>query len=238
MTEKIDPERFVARLSEHQSDDELRKMRRYFKTGAGGHTEGDVFMGVRMGQVFALAKEFVEMTPDQIEVLLGDDVHEVRAGGLSIMDEQARRKSTPAARRQELFDLYLRNAARINNWDLVDKAAVHVVGRYLVDKPRDVLDTLARSSNLWERRTAVIATLFFIRAQEFDDTERIAILLLGDPEDMVQKPIGTVLREMGRRDRPRLLAFLQEHAAGMNRTALRYAIEHLDPDQRAYYRSL
>jgi hypothetical protein len=159
-------ERFVERLHEHRSDEELAKIQRYFKIGEGEYGEGDTFIGVRMGQVFALAKEFIDMPPAEIETLLDSPVHEVRAGALSIMDKQARRKRTPPERRKELYELYLRRHDRINNWDLVDLAAPHVVGGYLIDKPRDVLHDLARSAILWERRTSIVATLYFIRHGE------------------------------------------------------------------------
>ena len=181
-----------------------------------------------MGQVFALAKEFIEMPPEEIEKLLGSPIHEVRAGGLSIMDKQARRKRTPESRRKELFDLYLRRTDRINNWDLVDVACPYVVGGYLSDKPRDVLYELARS-NMWERRTAIVSTSFFIRQGDVDDTFRIAEVLLDDQEDLIHKAAGGWLREAGKKDHGlRSERFLDEHAATMPRTMLRYAIEHLD----------
>ena len=123
MPENDNAERFVERLDAHRSPEQREKYRRYFKLGEGEYGEGDEFIGVRMGQVFALAKEFIEMPPEEIEKLLESPIHEVRAGGLSIMDKQARRKRTPESRRKELFDLYMRRTDRINNWDLVDVAA-------------------------------------------------------------------------------------------------------------------
>jgi hypothetical protein len=230
--------RFVERLEALQSPAEREKIRRHFKTGEGEYGEGDEFLGVRMGQVFALAKEFVDMPTAEIERLLESPIHEVRAGGLSIMDKQARRKRTPGPRRKELFDLYLCRIDRINNWDLVDLAAPYVVGGYLLDRPRDVLDDLARSPNVWERRTAIVATARFLREGEVDDTFRIAALLLDDDHDLIHKAVGGWLREAGTKDRQRLLAFLDEHAATMPRTALRYATEHLDDELREHYRRL
>src|SRR5918997_4814963 len=181
----VSAERFVERLEAHRSPEELEKRRRYFKTGEGEYGEGDEFMGVRMGQVFALAKEFIEMSPGEIEKLLESPIHEVRAGGLSIMDKQARRKRTPESRRKELFDLFMRRTDRINNWDLVDVACPYVVGGYLSDKPRDVLYELARSGNVWERRTAIVSTSFFIREGDLDDTFAIAEILVNDREDLI-----------------------------------------------------
>jgi 3-methyladenine DNA glycosylase AlkD len=159
----------------------------------------------------------------------------VRAGGVKIMAYQAASKTTPEGRRRELFELYLRRHDRINDWDLVDLGAWDVVGRYLVDKPREVLYQLARSTNVWERRTAILATLYFVRQGDLDDTFRIAEELVNDDHDLVQKAVGGSLREAGKHDRGRLLGFLDDHAATMPRTALRYAIEHLDKDQRADY---
>ena len=217
---------------------EIKNIQRYFKSGAGEYGEGDEFIGVRMGQVFSLAKEFQEMVPAEIEKLLESPVHEARAGAVSIMDFQARNKKTSAARKKELFDLYLRRHDRINNWDLVDRSAPHVVGGYLSDKPRKVLYKLARSRNVWERRTAIVSTWFFIRQGEVDDTFKLAEILLTDNHDLIHKAAGGWLREAGKRDRQRLLDFLEQHAAKMPRTFLRYAIEHLDKKTRDYYLAL
>ena len=226
---------FVKKLKTYRSQAELKKIQRYFKTGAGDYGEGDEFMGVRMGQVFALAKEFIEMPPDEIEILLESPIHEVRVGAVSIMDWQARNKKTREERKKELYDLYLKRHDRINNWDLVDRSAPYVIGGYLVDKPRDVLYKLARSKNVWERRTAIVATYFFIRKGDVTDTFRIAELLLKDDHDLIHKATGGWLREAGKKNPQKLLGFLEKHAAKMPRTALRYAIEHLDKKQRDYY---
>ena len=174
-----------------------------------------------MGDVFALSETFKDMALDEIETLLESPIHEARAGAVKIMAKQAAGKRTPDTRRREHFELYLRRIDRIDNWDLVDLGAWDVVGRYLVDTPRDVLRTLAGSDNLWARRTAILATLAFIRHGDLDDTYAIAEILLDDPEDMVQKPVGGCLREAGKRDVPRLLGFLDDHAATMPRTTLR-----------------
>src|SRR5687767_2527963 len=134
MSKDINAKRFVERLKAHRSPEELKKIQRYFRSGKGQYGEGDKFMGVRMGQVFTLAKEYIEMPPSEIEKLLESPIHEVRAGAVSIMDWQARSKKTPEVRRKELFDLYMRRHDRINNWDLVDRSAPYVVGGYLFDK--------------------------------------------------------------------------------------------------------
>ena len=234
----LSAENFIERLKTYSSAEELQKLRRYFKLGQGDYGEGDSFVGVRMGQVYALAKEFIEMPPAEIEKLLESPLHEVRAGALSIMDKQARRPKTPENRRRELFELYLKRTDRINNWDLVDVAAPYVVGGYLFDKPRDILYKMARSASLWERRTAIVATFYFIRQGDIADTFQIAEVLLGDDEDLIHKAVGGWVREAGKRDHQKLLDFLDKYAATMPRTMLRYAIEHLDKKQREYYLSL
>jgi hypothetical protein len=235
MPENPSAKRFVKELEAHRSSEQREKYQRYFKTGEGQYGEGDVFIGVRMGQVFGLAKEFIEMPPGEIEKLLKGKVHEIRAGALSIMDKQGRRKKTPESRRKELFDLYLRRMDRINNWDLVDLGAPYVVGRYLFDKPRDVLYELARSENVWERRTAIVSTSYFIRQGDVTDTFKVAEMLLDDDHDLIHKAVGGWLREAGKKDRRRLLRFLDKYATTMPCTMLRYAIEHLDKEQRAHF---
>jgi len=204
---------FIRKLHTYRSAAELEKIQRYFKSGKDEYGAGDVFMGVRMGQLFALAKEFIAMPPQEIEKLLESPVHEVRAGALSIMDKQARSKKTSAARRKELFDLYIRRTDRINNWDLVDVSAPYVVGGYLFDKPRALLYKLARSKNVWERRTAIVSTYYFIRAGEIDDTFKIAGILVDDEHDLIHKAVGGWIREAGKKDPARLLSFLDKHAA-------------------------
>ena len=235
MPENASAERFVEELEAYRSSEQREKYQRYFKTDEGQYAEGDVFIGVRMGQVFALAKEFIAMAPNDIEKLLESPIHEVRAGALSIMDKQGRSKKTSERRRKELFDLYLRRTDRIDNWDLVDLGAPYVVGCYLFDKPRDVLWELARSENVWEGRTAIVSTSYFIRQGDVADTFRIAEMLLTDEQDLIHKATGGWVREVGKKDRRRLLSFLDKHAATMPRTVLRYAIEHLDKEQQAHY---
>jgi len=229
MSTDFSAERFVERLDAHRSPEEAKKYL-HLKSG-----EGDVFIGVRMGQVFELAKEFIEMPPGEIEKLLESPIHEARVGAVSIMDWQARSKKTSERRRKELFDLYIKRHDRINNWDLVDRSAPYVVGGYLVDKPRDILYKLARSKNVWERRTAIVSTGYIIRHGDVDDTFKIAEILLADDQDLIHKATGWMLREAGKKDRQKLLSFLDKHAATMPRTALRYAIEHLDKKQRDHY---
>ena len=229
---KISAEQFIKRLKTYRSP-EAAKSHSHLAAD-----EDDIIMGVRMGQIFTLAKEFIEMPPGEIEKLLESPVHEVRVGAVSIMDWQARSKKTSAERRKELFDLYIRRHDRINSWDLVDRSAPYVVGGYLFDKPRSILYKLARSKNIWERRTAMVSTGYFIRKGDTNDTFKIAEILLKDDQDLIHKATGWMLRAAGGADRQKLLGFLDKYAASMPRPALRYSIEHLDKEQKDHYMGL
>ena len=191
--------------------------------------------GIPMGRIFALAKSHMDLDPAGIEQLLDRPDHESRVVAVSVMDFQARDRRTPDARKQELFDLYLRRHDAIDTWDLVDRSAIWVVGEHLRDRPRDVLDELAASPDPNRRRTAILATMAFIRHDELDDALRIAETLVDDQRDTVSKGVGWMLREVGKRDEARLRAFLDRHAATMPRVSLRYAIEKLEPGLRAAY---
>jgi len=200
--------------------------------------QDDAIIGVRMGQVFALAKEFVDMPLDEVEKLLESGIHEVRVGAVSIMDFQARSKKTSDERRKELFDLYIKRHDRINTWDLVDRSAIYVVGSYLFDKPRKVLYKLARSKFMPERRTAIVTTLYFIGKGDVDDAFKLAEIMLYDKEDLIHKANGWALRFAGDKDRKKLVAFLDKYAATMPRVTLRYALEHFDKKQKDHYMSM
>ena len=200
--------------------------------------EDDVILGVGMGQVFALAKEFMNMELDEVEVMLESPFHEMRVGAVSIMDFQARSKKTTDEQKKKLFDLYIRRHDRINTWDLVDRSAPWVVGSYLMDKPRKVLYKLAKSKMMAERRTAIVSTLFFIGKGDVEDAFKLAELMLHDKEDLIHKANGWALRFAGDKDRKQLLKFLDKHAADMPRVTLRYATEKFDKKQREHYLKL
>jgi len=236
---ELTAELFSKELNGLQSNEELRKIQRYFRFDLDNQDPNDYFIGIRMGSIFALAKQYAEMPAAEIEKLMESPVHEVRAGALSIMGQCAKDKKCSEERLKELYDLYIRRHDRINNWDLVDLAAYYVVGKYLADKPRDILYKLARSKSIWERRSAILATAHFILKQkQVDDTFKIAELLVNDKEDLVHKGTGWMLRSAGDVDRKRLLAFLDEHAATMPRVLLRYSIEKLDKPLREHYLNL
>ena len=229
---------FIARLKAHQSDDELKKIQRYFKSGEGDYGHGDKFMGVKMGTLFALAKEFGEMPIKEIEKLLESPIHEVRAGAVSIMDKASRNKKISKERLKDFFDLYIRRHDRINNWDLCDLGCLHMTGSYLYDKSHDILFKLARSKNIWERRTAILSTCYFIRQGDMTDTFKIAEILVNDKEDLIHKATGWMLRFAGAKDQKKLITFLNKYAATMPRTLLRYALEHFSKKEREYYMEL
>ncbi|WP_283137539.1 DNA alkylation repair protein [Rhizohabitans arisaemae] len=228
---QLTAEAFVAELRTHGTPVDLERSRRHFRTS-------NDFLGVRMGQIFALGKKYADMPPAEIDKLLDSSIHEVRVGAVSIMGKQAVKKRTTAERRKELFELYLRRIDRIDTWDLVDVSGHQVIGGYLIDQPRDLLYRLAESPNWWERRVAIYSTLWFMRAGQVDDTFALAEILIDDPHDLINKVVGGCLRGAGDTDRGRLLDILDRYAATMPRVTLRFAIEHLPEETRQHYLGL
>ncbi len=222
-----------AKLKSLASPDVAASSARFFKTGPGEYGEGDTFIGVRVPMLRKLAKEYRDLQLSEIESLLQSPVHEERMLALLVLVQSLTKCSND--HRKTAYNFYLKNTRHINNWDLVDTSAPSIVGGYLRDKPRKPLIRLAKSPSLWERRIAIVATQHFIRLNEFDDTLAISRLLLNDSEDLIHKASGWMLREVGERDEQALVAFLNEHAAVMPRTMLRYAIEHFPPERRQAY---
>ena len=208
---------------------------RFFKTGPGQYGEGDKFLGLTAPDLHRLAGEFQAMPLREARRLLTSEWHEERVLALLILVRQYERGDT--ATKEKIYDAYLRSTRHINNWDLVDCSAPQIVGGHLARKGRAPLRRLARSSSLWERRIAIVATLHLIRLGEYDDTCRIAEMLLRDSHDLIHKATGWMLREVGKRDRRRLEVFLDQHAAVMPRTMLRYALEHFPGAARRGYLS-
>lgn len=228
-------EKFIERLKSLQSREELIKHTRFFKFDPDDQPANNYFIGVRMGHIFQTAKDFIDMPVAEIEKLMESPIYEARTGALSIMGKAAGEKKVSPERLKEVYDLYIRRHDRIDDWGLVDLGAYQVVGRYLEDKPRDILYELARSGDWWRRRTAIVATAAFIKRGEVEDTYRISEMLLNDKEDLVHKGAGWMLRYAGDKDRAGLLDFLDKHAAKMPRVMLRYSIEKLDKEQRQHY---
>jgi 3-methyladenine DNA glycosylase AlkD len=218
------------RLRDFASEERAAVNRRFFKTGAGQYGEGDQFLGVSVPNLRTVVREFRSLTLDELLPLLHSKWHEERLLAVVILTEQYKRGD-----RDAIYALYLANMKFINNWDLVDASAPQIVGAHLFERSRAPLHKLAKSKSLWERRIAIIATQHFIRNGDFDDTLAIATMLLGDKEDLIHKAAGWMLREVGNRDRARLLSFLDEHVTSMPRTMLRYAIEKFPEELRKKY---
>jgi len=205
-------------------------LQRFFKTGPGEYGQGDIFIGVTVPQIRKLAKKYQELPLIQVEKLLKSPIHEQRLLALIILV-----LNFPKGNQTEIYRLYLQNTKYINNWDLVDLTAGHIVGAYLWDKNRAILYKLVRSKSLWERRIAIIATFYFIRNNQFQDTLKIAKALLGDQHDLIHKAVGWMLREVGKRDLKVEESFLKKYYSVMPRTMLRYAIERFPETKRQSY---
>jgi len=207
--------------------------RRFFKTGPGEYGEGDVFLGIKVPVLRQLAKEFADLPLQEVKKLLTSAIHEERLLALLILVRRFDRGDEFT--RQEIYDLYLNNTSSVNNWDLVDLSAHYIVGPYLADKSRAPLYRLAESKSLWERRIAVMATFYYIKKGAFSDTLKISKMLLADTEDLIQKAVGWMLREVGKRHLQTEKDFLKKYYRRMPRTMLRYAIEKFPQAQRLRY---
>jgi 3-methyladenine DNA glycosylase AlkD len=206
---------------------------RYFKTAPGEYGEGDIFLGIRVPELRKLAKEYRDIPWSEAEKLLRSPIHEERLLALLIF-VLLFSKGNPSTQK-EIYTLYLNNTKFINNWDLVDTSAQHIVGIFLMDKSKKPLYRLAKSTNIWERRIAIMSTFYFIRQNVFSETLRIAQMLLCDKEDLIHKAVGWMLREIGKRDLQIEENFLKPHYNKMPRTMLRYAIEKFPAAKRQRY---
>ena len=214
------------------SDAEKREIfPKFFKAGKGEYGEGDRFLGVTVPNVRAIAKQHKDIALAEIQELIQSEWHEVRLCALIIMVEKSKKKDE--ALRKELFDLYLSQTKRINNWDLVDLSCRFIIGEYLLDKSRDILYQLAQSPLLWDNRIAIVSTYAFIRKGQLEDTYALSDLMMHHPHDLMHKAIGWMLREAGKRDSKRLYDYVMNHRADMPHTMLRYAIEKFSPKERA-----
>jgi 3-methyladenine DNA glycosylase AlkD len=209
--------------------------RRFFKTGPGEYGEGDRFLGLKVPQIRAELPHTDALSEADVLDLLHSEWHEERLLALLVLGRRFSRAKKDTATQQRLVNLYLAHTQWVNNWDLVDSSAPHILGAWLLRRDRAVLDSLAASTNLWEQRIAILATQAFIRAGDFTDTLRLSALFLTHPHDLMHKACGWMLREVGKRDVKPLLAFLDQHAAKMPRTLLRYAIEKLPEETRQAY---
>jgi len=206
---------------------------RFFKTARGEYGEGDIFVGVKVPQLRTLAKRHKEVTRLDALELLHSKYHEVRLTALFFLVHLYQHGD--ATEKKQIYEDYLDQVAYVNNWDLVDSSALQIVGHYLFDKDRSHLKTLARSKDIWERRIAIISSYYFIRQYDFQDTLKLAEILLNDEEDLIHKAVGWMLREVGNKSRPTEEVFLQQHYQNMPRTMLRYAIEKFPEALRQAY---
>lgn len=220
-------------LETRSNPQEAAFLQRFFKTGPGQYGEGDRFRGIRVPALRSLAKAYERLELPEALDLLHSEFHEDRVVALLILIHIYRRSDE--AGKAHIYRLYLDHTRLINNWDLVDISAEHIVGDWLLHRRRSDLTRLAKSAELWERRIAIIATFRFIKAGELDETFRIARLLLRDRHDLIHKAVGWMLREAGKRDLAAEEAFLAAHYKDMPRTMLRYAIERFpEPRRQAY----
>ena len=217
----------TAEIAEHSQ--------RFFKSGPGEYGEGDVFRGIRVPVVRQWVREFPSLTEADLEALLESKFHEDRLFALLWIVRDFEQARSDESRRKRWFDFYLAHTDRINNWDLVDTSAHKIVGSYLIDRSRKRLDILTKSPSLWERRIAIVSTWRFIQLGQLEDTWRISDRLLRDPEDLIHKAVGWMLREAGKKSLAELELFLETRAEVMPRVMLRYAIEKMDDGKRKMY---
>jgi len=220
-------------LRGHANPDIAEHSSRYFKTGQGEYGAGDQFLGIRVPDIRAQVKKCEAVSLDDTQLLLMSSFHEERLFALLLLVKKFAKgdENEQAA----IYSLYLNNMHRINNWDLVDSSASQIVGSYLESRDRQILYKLVKSTNIWERRIAIISTFQFIRNNQFNDALKLAKMLLNDKEDLIQKAVGWMLREIGKRDVAVEQAYLQTHYRKMPRTMLRYAIEKFPEQVRKKY---
>lgn len=227
-------EECINELSAHVNPAKARILQRFFKTGKGDYAEGDVFLGVTVPEQRKIAKKYRDLSYRDVARLLKSPIHEHRLTALLILILQF--ECSDENSKKEIVTIYLEHLHFVNNWDLVDLSAPKLLGAFLcMNGKKGVLLKLVHSKNMWERRVAILATLAFIRQGSCDMTIELARILLGDKHDLIHKATGWMLREAGKKDKEKLVRFLQEHKNEMPRTMLRYAIEKFDVATRKRY---
>ncbi len=215
------------------SKEKAKVLQGFFKTGPGEYGEGDIFLGIKVPEIRKLVREYQEISLKEIKQLLKSPFHEERLLGLLILVRVYSKGNQ--SEKKGIYELYLKSTRYINNWDLVDLTAHHIVGDFLMNRSRRPLYNLAKSADLWERRISILSTFHFIKQNEFSDTLKIAEKLLSDEEDLIHKAVGWMLREVGKRHLPSEEKFLKKHYKTMPRTMLRYAIERFPEAKRQRY---
>lgn len=213
--------------------EQAHNLQRFFKTGKGEYGEGDKFYGIKVPVQRRIAKNYAGIPLSDIQVLLDSSIHEERLISLLILVNQYTQGDDTA--REKIFGFYLINTENINNWDLVDLSAPRIIGAHLLNREKTVLFKLAKSTNIWEKRIAIISTIYFIRYMHFETTFQIAEILLNDEHDLIHKGVGWMLREVGNKDLRQEEIFLKKYYTQMPRTMLRYAIEKFPEKKRKDY---
>lgn len=235
----VNAESFTKELSKYASDTDAVFLQKFFKTGHGQYGEGDVFIGVRVPNTRKVCKKYQGMSNSEVKKLLDSPIHEHRLAAVILLSEKAKKATNEEL--EQVYNLYIDGVYRnrINNWDIIDISARHVVGRYLEDKSRDIIYELARSPKLWEKRVAVLSTFSWIADGDVAVSMDIAEILVQDKEDLIQKAVGWMLREIGKKvDQKLLTDFLDTRAQRMPRTMLRYSLEKLSPNLKKHYMNL
>jgi 3-methyladenine DNA glycosylase AlkD len=223
-------------LRSYADKEKAKVLQGFFKTGKGQYGEGDVFAGITVPEQRKIAKKYIDIKLSEIEKLLNSKIHEHRLTGFIILTykyEVADEKN-----KKVIFNFYIKNRKYANNWDIVDVTAPNVIGEYLLNKEKDILYKFAKSKNLWERRIAIISTLRFIKNDSFKDTLKISEILLKDKHDLINKAVGWMLREVGKKDQKVEEDFIKKYYKNMSRTTLRYAIERFPEKKRQMYLKL
>jgi len=223
-------EKLKKEIQESADEEKAKILQRFFKTGKGEYGEGDIFLGIIAPQMRNLAKKYGGLPLVKIQKLLNSKYNEARWIALVILANKF--KKADEQEKGNIFNFYLKNLKNINNWNLVDISAPHIVGNFLFEKDKKILYELSRSEDLWEKRISIVSTLSFIRQNEFEDALAISELLLNDEHDLIHKAVGWMLREMGKRDIEILKDFLRKHYKNIPRTTLRYAIEKFEEEER------
>jgi len=220
-------------LRKYASKKQAKILQWFFKTAPGEYAEGDIFIGVKVPQIRAVVKKYKDLGLKETIQLLKSKIHEERLAALLILVSKFHDGDN--AFREKIYSLYLKHADYINNWDLVDLSAHHIAGSFLIKTNKGVLYLLAKSRNMWKRRISIVSTFHFIKNNKFDDTLKIAKLLINDKEDLIHKATGWMLREVGKRDITIEEKFLKKYYRKMPRTMLRYAIERFPEPKRLAY---
>ena len=224
------PHKLIRELRTLSDKKQAEILQRFFKTGKGQYGEGDIFLGIKVPIQRQACKKY-DLSLEAIQKLLNSKIHEHRLCALFALVTKYKK----AKNKKGIFQFYLKNAKRINNWDLVDLSAPNIVGNYLLDKDKKILYKLAKSKNLWKKRISIVSTFTLIRNNKLHDTLKISKILLKDKHDLIHKAVGWMLRELGKKDVKKLELFIQKNYKHMPRTMIRYAIEKFPEKKRKAY---